>query len=391
VKGPWRYWAAGAVGLAAVLIGLKLHDIAGRGRELSFTLITGLACGIVFQRSQFCFASGFRDFFRHRDRRVLAGLLVALVVGGAGYLVVFGAWIPDPGGDYRPETAHIGPLGWHLALGGALFGFGMVVGGGCITGHLFRLGEGSAVAPVGLLGILAGYAIGLAAWNPIYLNLVGATRGVWLPHNVGYLGAFILQTGALAFGAAYLLHYTPAPPAISWPPATDFVVGRRMFIERWPAWVGGILLGLIATFAYLRTSPLGVTEEIGRLARLGGEGAGIVPDRLHGLDTLKGCAAVAHPGTVSTNAVFVLAFIGGSLIAALLAGDFRPRLGSAKGFARALVGGILVGFGAMISLGCTVGTMMSGIMAFSLSGWLFLGALALGSWAGTRALGKAGL
>jgi hypothetical protein len=40
----------------------------------------------------------------------------------------------------------------------------------------------------------------------------------------------------------------------------------------------------------------------------------------------------------------------------------------------------------MISLGCTVGTLMSGIMAFSMSGWIFLAALAFGAWGGTRAL-----
>ena len=373
--------------MAAMVAGLELHAVAGRGRELSFTLLAGLAAGFVFQRSQFCFASAFRDFFRHRERRVLVGLITALAVGSAGYAIVFGAWVPDPS-LYRPDTAHIAPAGWHLVLGGSIFGFGMVVGGGCVTGHLFRLGEGSLVAPVGLLGIFVGYALGLAAWNPIFLNLVGPLRGVWLPEKAGYFAAFVLQIGMLAGGAAFLLHYTPAPPTVAPVPATDFVVGRRIFIERWPAWAGGIILGLIATFAYLRTSPLGVTEEIGRLARLGGSGLGIVPERLHGLDGLKGCAAVAHPETLSTNAIFVLSFVGGSLLSALFAGDFRPRGGTSAGFARALGGGLLVGFGAMISLGCTVGTLMSGIMAFSLSGWIFLAALAAGAWAGTRVLGR---
>jgi uncharacterized membrane protein YedE/YeeE len=386
--GVWRFWVAAGAAMAAVVVGLKLHAVEGRGRELSFTLILGLAAGAVFQRSQFCFASAFRDLFRSRERRVLLGLITALAVGSAGYLVVFGAWIPEPS-LYRPDTAHIAPAGWHLALGGAVFGFGMVFGGGCITGHLFRLGEGSGVAPVGLLGVVAGYALGLAAWNPIYVNLVGSLRGMWFPEHMGYLGSFALQIGAIAVAAAYALHYLPTPLPVTPPPATDFVVGRHIFIDRWPAWVGGILLGLIATFAYLRTSPLGVTEEIGRLARLGGAAAGLVPERLHGLDAVKGCAAVAYPTGVSTNAVFVLAFVAGAFISALLARDFRPRGGTPGQFGRALGGGLLVGFGAMISLGCTVGTMMSGIMAFSLSGWLFLAALAIGSWLGTRALGKA--
>jgi hypothetical protein len=380
-----RFWVAGALAFAAVVAGLMLHGVAGRGRELSFTLIAGLAAGIVFQRSQFCFAAAFRDLYRKRDRRVLLGLASALAVGSAGYMLVFGAWIPEPS-LYRPDTAHIAPVGWHLLLGGAIFGFGMVLGGGCITGHLFRFGEGSAVAPVGLLGVVAGYALGLAAWNPIYLNLVGSGRGLWLPERLGYAGAFALQIGALAAGAALLLLRTPPPVTLAPPPATLPSVARRIFIEPWPAWAGGIALGLIATFAYLRTTPLGVTEEIGRLARVAGGGLGLVPEQLHGLDRLKGCAAVASPESASTNAVFVLALLGGALFAALVSGQFRPRAGSPVGFLRALGGGVLVGFGAMISLGCTVGTLMSGIMAFSMSGWIFLAALAFGAWGGTRAL-----
>jgi hypothetical protein len=104
---------------------------------------------------------------------------------------------------------------------------------------------------------------------------------------------------------------------------------------------------------------------------------------------MKGCVAVANPHEMSLNGVFVLAFLGGSLLAALLGGEFRPRGGSARAFGRALGGGVLVGFGAMIALGCTVGTMMSGIMAFSLSGWIFLVALAGGAWLGTRLMAKA--
>ncbi|HTF56436.1 MAG TPA: YeeE/YedE family protein [Planctomycetota bacterium] len=382
-----RFWAAFAIVIAAVLVGLRLHAFPGRGRELSFTLLAGFAAGFVFQRSRFCFASAFRDLFQKRERRVLLGLLAALAVGSAGYMLIFGAWVPDPT-LYRPDTAHIAPVGAHLVLGGALFGFGMVLGGGCITGHLYRAGEGSTVAWVGLLGIFVGYAIALAAWNPIYLNLVGSGRGLWLPERLGYAGAFALQMAALAAGAVILLKRTPAPAPPPAEPATAWTVARKIFVDGWPTWAGGISLGLIATFAYLRTSPLGVTEELGRLARLAGNAAGIVPERLHGLDGLKGCAAVANPATVSTNAVFVLALVGGALFAALIAGEFRPRAGTPGGYFRALGGGLLVGFGAMISLGCTVGTLMSGVMAFSLSGWVFFAALAVGAWAGTRALGR---
>ena len=109
-------------------------------------------------------------------------------------------------------------------------------------------------------GVFIGYLLGLASWNWVYLNLVGSNP-FWLPAKVGYAASFAIQVVVLAAAAALVIDRTPVPPHPSWPPATLFVVGRRLFIERWPAWVGGILLGLIATFTYLRTTPLGVTEE----------------------------------------------------------------------------------------------------------------------------------
>ncbi|HEY3226382.1 MAG TPA: YeeE/YedE family protein, partial [Planctomycetota bacterium] len=80
MRGSWKFGAAAAVAIAAVVAGLKLHAVAGRGRELSFTLIAGFAAGVVFQRSRFCFASAFRDLFQKRERRVLLGLIAALAV-----------------------------------------------------------------------------------------------------------------------------------------------------------------------------------------------------------------------------------------------------------------------------------------------------------------------
>ena len=78
--------------------------------------------------------------------------------------------------------------------------------------------------------------------------------------------------------------------------------------------------------------------------------------------------------------------IRSSLLSALLAGEFRLRKAKPRTFALAAAGGVFLGFGAMISLGCTVGTLLSGIMAFSLHGWMFLAGLFGGAWGGTRLL-----
>ena len=59
----------------------------------------------------------------------------------------------------------------------------------------------------------------------------------------------------------------------------------------------------------------------------------------------------------------------------------RPRT-----FALAAGGGVLMGFGAMLGLGCTIGTFLSGVMAFSLHGWVFAGGLMAGAFLGVKIL-----
>src|SRR5690606_19968616 len=95
------------------------------------------------------------------------------------------------------------------------------------------------------------------------------------------------------------------------------------------------------------------------------------PLRLEGLDAFRGCATVIKETMLSNNGVFVLALIAGAFAAALPGGDFKPQWPALREFPRLLIGGLLMGWGAMIALGCTVGVLLSGIMAGALSGWVF--------------------
>jgi hypothetical protein len=382
----WRHAAAVLVAAALVAAGLRLHGDPAHGRGVSFALASGAAFGVLLQRSRFCFASAFRDIFLLRDRRTALGVLCALAVGSVGYQVVFGAWIPDLSAGYVPPTAHIAPAGWHLLLGGAAFGLGMVLAGGCISGNLYRLGEGSLTAPVALAGTVLGFWTGYASWNSLYVRVVATAPVVWLPRNLGYAASLAAQLAVLGTLAALLLRFLPAPPSRRTDPLTLGMACRRVFVEAWPAWLGGAAIGILATFTFLRTRPLGVTSEISRFARMAGRGLGLVPDRLEGLDQIAGCRPLATERLLSENGIFVLSLVAGSLLAALLAGEFRLRLGRPRGHLLALLGGVLLGFGAMISLGCTVGTLLSGIMAFSLSGWLFMAGLIGGARAGAGLL-----
>lgn len=338
--------------------------------QLGLSLVFGLMFGVLLQRSRFCFYCVSRDFLEQRNARGLLGVLAALAVGTLGYHAVFGAFLPEPQGTRLPPGAHIGPVSWVLVLGGASFGLGMAIAGSCISAQLYRLGEGALAAPFALLGTLLGFGLGFASWNGLYLGALQEAPTMWLPNQLGYGGSLALQLAALALLALVLLKlHRPPPPAST---------SQPWWQARWPTHAGGVLIGALATAAYLRVAPLGVTAELGSWARTAADTAGLLPARLEGLDTFRGCATVLKQSLWSNNGIFVLGLVAGSWAVALLAGDFRPRRPTSREVGRNLLGGVLMGWGAMVALGCTVGTLMSGIMAAAVSGWVFAGSCGLG-------------
>ncbi|MBA1262609.1 YeeE/YedE thiosulfate transporter family protein [Stutzerimonas stutzeri] len=355
------------LGAALLLAAWQLADGSHQGRAFSFSLLSGALFGLLLQRSRFCFFCVTRDFIERRVPDGLLGLLAALAVGTLGYHALFGAFLPDPGSGRLPPDAHVGPLSWVLALAATVFGIGMAISGSCISAHLYRLGEGAFASLAALAGALLGFALGFLSWNPLYLASIQQAPVLWLPGLLGYGGSLLLQLVLLGALAAWLLRYRQ--PATGAPRSAG--LWSLLFGTRWPTWVGGLLIGSLATLAYLRVGPLGVTAELGSLARTGADGLGWLPQRLEGLDGFSGCATVIKDSLLSNNGLFILGLVFAAWASALAAGDFQPRLPAPREWLCNLLGGVLLGWGSMLALGCTVGTLLSGVMAGAASGWVF--------------------
>ncbi|WP_342635894.1 YeeE/YedE family protein [Methylobacterium segetis] len=363
---PLGIAVAVALGLGIALSAQRLAAEPG-GTRLGLSLVLGALFGFVLQRSRFCFLCLWRDFLDTGDPRGMLGILTALAAGLVGYAVVLGAWMPDPSGTRLPPDAHIGPVGPVLVLAGLAFGAGMAVSGSCISAHLYRLGEGSPTAPFALLGTTLGFALGFATWNPLYLASVSEAPVLWLPRHLGYAGSLAASLAALA-ALAWLLHRLGRVPGAAAEPASPLAA---IFVARWPTWIGGLAVGAIATAAYLRVAPLGVTAEIGGRTRQAAAQLGLLPERLEGLDTFRGCATAVRDALLTSNGLFVGGLVLAAFAAALAAGQFRPAWPSPGQAVRGLLGGLLLGWGAMTGLGCSVGTLLSGVMAGAVSGWVF--------------------
>jgi hypothetical protein len=136
--------------------------------------------------------------------------------------------------------------------------------------------------------------------------------------------------------------------------------------------------------AYLRVEPLGVTRQLSTQARTLMSENKIGPESILGLDRMAGCIAVVSE-SITNNGWLILGLVGASFAAAFAGGRFKFTRLTVKNSSTALAGGVLLGWGSMTSLGCTIGVLLSGTQAFALSGWVFFLFVFLGSWVGIKA------
>jgi len=359
------------LGAAYVLSGRE-----GTGAQASFSLLIGTALGIIFERARFCFFCIFRDAIEDRNTTPVLSVLSAIAVGSVGYAILFGQFLPDTSTEYFPPNAHIGPVSWVLAVAGLVFGIGMTLSGACISGHLYRIGQGSLRAFPALLGSLIGFGLGFASWNKLYLSTLASAPKTWLPHTFGYAGSLSITLAVLLILALVARRWRATSEPISNEPSNNFY--SALIIKRWPPLLSGALVGVIGTVAYLRIEPLGVTRQLSTTARTVLSDRGYLPGTLEGLDVMKGCIAVIS-STVTNNGWLIIGIVFASLAAALAGNRFSWQNITVKNGLTALIGGVLLGWSSMIALGCTVGVLLSGTQAFALSGWVFFATVFIGT------------
>lgn len=392
---PRPAWFAPAIVAAVALIAFGLFWSANP--DLGVFWGIGLALGIILQRSRLCFAGAFRDLFLIRDGRLLRGILVALMASSVGFWLFMSRLVPDPSFGSLPPMAHVVPVGLHLVVGGLLFGVGMVVAGGCVSGTLFRVGEGYVASMVALAGILGGLSLAAHSWNWWWQNHISAMPMLWLPGIVGHWWALAITIAALAL--VYLvvvwweLRDGPAMPVA--PSKADSLpstvkehfaaVYRKVVVRAWPVWAGAFALAILNVFSFVYEHPLGVTGELSawaeRITGLAGLGAG----PLIGVDQFAGCnLAVGDGGWLTSAFTLNAGLVVGSFLAALAASEFKIRTPRRKSrYLQAIGGGVLLGYGAGLAIGCTIGAFFSAIPSLGVNGWVFGASLAGGAFLGT--------
>jgi uncharacterized membrane protein YedE/YeeE len=140
----------------------------------------------------------------------------------------------------------------------------------------------------------------------------------------------------------------------------------KVFYKRWPAWLGGLLIGITSVITFAWARPWGVVgglrEWIDWLFYYGG-------------------IYSSHPyynPLLSTNSILTIGLLWGAFSSALLSKEFTLKVAPPFELLRGAIGGIFMGIGTTMAAGCNVGGFFSATSALSASGLAMMAGLIIG-------------
>lgn len=327
-------------------------------------MITGLLCGgllgFVMQRGRFCITGAFRDLYVTKDNRMFIALLIAIAIQSIGIfsLTAFHV-IQVPEGSFM----------WLATItGGYLFGIGIVLAGGCATGTWYRAGEGLIGSWIALFAYMLSSAAmkGGAlkpATNAVQSYTAGNEKTIY-----GSLGISPwLLVALLILATGYFVYKEWQKPKIPIPSMKPRKTGlsHLLFEKRWHPFFTAALVGLIAILAW----PL--SSATGRMY-----GLGITTPSAN----LMQYVVSGDLGFINWGVFLVLGIFAGSFIAARASGEFRFRAPDVKTALKSFSGGIIMGIGASLAGGCSIGNGLVETAFFGWQGWVSLPCMILGTW-----------
>ena len=339
-----------------------------------------LILGFVAARTNFCTMGAISDVvnMEHWGRVRMWLLAIAVAMIGTN-LLYYGELIDLSKSIYQRPS-----LPWlSMLVGGILFGIGMTLAGGCANKNLLRLGGGSLRSLVVLVFVAISAYMTLKGlfgqWrssflDPVAIDLSGfGMEGQGLPHLLAALTGMPAKTALLAATAVVALALL------------IFVFKDKRFRTNGEQVIGGTILGLIITAAWYLTGHIGFAEnpETLELTFFGTssrtlESMSFVAPTAYTLELLMLWTDKSLRLTFGVATVLGVAL--GSLIYALGARKFRwEGFASVEDLGNQIVGGLLMGFGGVTAMGCTIGQGMSGVLTLAIGSFIALSGIVAGS------------
>lgn len=338
-------------------------------------LVIGFVFGAVVQRTNFCSMGAISDAVATGDKRRLRAWLLAIAVAVVGtHALLLSGFVPIDKSFYlAPRIAWVAML-----VGGLLFGFGMVLAGGCASRTVVRVGAGS----------LKSFIVFLVMGVVGYMTARGLLYYVRTPvetiaSDVSKMGASNQGVPAIA-GRVLGLDATTATVVIAGALALAILVwcfANRSFRRSARDIIAGLALGLLVTAGWLATGWLAADEFASQpvapesLTLIGPAG-----DTLQYLMTFTGAS-------IKFGVAVVFGILAGSFVASVLSRTFRLEMFADRDdMLRHLGGAALMGFGGVMAAGCTVGQGLTGVATLGVGSILAFGGIVVGAVGSVRLL-----
>ena len=364
--------AAGAAGVCAYLA-------AFHGWRQAALFAVGFGAGIALYHAAFGFTAAWREVVSGGRSAGLRAQMIMMAVT----VLVFTPLIAQGDIGGVALRGNVSPLNLAVVCGAFMFGFGMQLGGGCASGTLFTVGGGNARMLITLAAFIVGSVIGTWHWS-LWQDVPGFAP-VSLSASFGAGGGILLSL--LLFGAVWLLaarHERSRHGAIEreWRPASR----GAWLTGPWPLLAGALALALVNIATLLLAGrPWGVTSAFALWGAKLAAPLGVDVTQWAYWQRPNLQAALEANVFNDITSVMNFGIMLGALAAAGLASKFAPSLRiPARSALAAVIGGLLLGYGARIAFGCNIGAYFSGISSTSLHGWLWFAAAFAGSALGTR-------
>jgi uncharacterized protein len=328
-----------------------VERLGENGTLATGALLIGMVFGFMAQRSRFCLRSAVIEFARnHMGGKLTVWLFAFATAVGCTQAL---AWLGLFDASNARQIAARGSMSG-AAIGGALFGIGMILARGCSSRLLVLAAQGN------LRSLLSGLIFAVTAQSALTgaLSPLRLTISEWWTIDGGGARDLIARTG-IGHGGALLFALLWLMAAIVW--------ARRQRVPPW-GWAGAIGVGLTIAGAWWFTHAMSTVA--------------FDPHPIQSLSFTGPSSEVLNrvlfvtDRPVSFDLGLVPGVFLGSFLAAALFGELKLEgFQGGPGMRRYIAGAMLMGFGGMLAGGCAVGAGLSGAAVFTATSWVTLTAI----------------
>ena len=360
--------------------------LEGRGLQYVAGALVGGLAGFALYHAAFGFTAAWRRMTRERrggGLRAQMGLLA--MTCAVTYLLI--GYEELTGWNMYPVVM---PMGLSSALGAVIFGIGMQLGGGCASGTLFTSGGGSTRMVIVLAFFIAGSVWATAHLPAFWQKLPEMTGVPNLPRTsliteFGPIGALMALFGFC--GLVWLVTRVIERRAhgnLEAPRQTGAILTGP-----WSLFLGALGLAIVGVLCFLIFArPWGVTAGFALWGAQILDAVGYPVAQWDYWDSGFRAKQLEAGPFANRTSLMNFGIIFGAMAAAALAGRFRPTLAlTPRDVLTAVIGGLMMGYGARLSYGCNIGAYLGGVASGSLHGWWWLVWGFAGSLIGTRLRG----